>query len=216
MLHIEGLSKSYGGRKILEPLSFYLPAGYCLGITGANGAGKSTLLRLVAQQEKPDQGTIRMGGVSVLGNRKFLREQVGYVPQHSDLMEDLTVQQQLKLWQSACGRSGPLPEDILAVLDIGPMLNKRIGTLSGGMQQRVSITMALLSRPKILILDEATAGLDRDFRETFLTYLEQYLQKGGRILFCSHDPRELKRLCGSCLHLQDGYATDDAPITVSE
>lgn len=216
MLHIEGLSKSYGGRKILEPVSFYLPAGYCLGITGANGAGKSTLLRMIAQQEKPDQGMIYMGGVPVLGNRKFIREQVGYVPQHSDLMEDLTVLQQLKLWQSACGLGGPLPGDILAVLDLEPMLHKRIGTLSGGMQQRVSITMALLVRPKILIMDEATAGLDRNYREVFLAYLEQYLQKGGRILFCSHDPRELKRLCGSYLHLQDGHATDDAPITLSE
>ena len=216
MLHVDGLCKSYGGRKILEPISFFLPSGYCLGITGANGAGKSTLLRLVAQQEKPDGGTVRFGGVSVLGKRSFMRQQVGYVPQHHDLMEDLTVQQQLQLWQSACGLSGPLPEDILSVLEIGPMLKKRIGTLSGGMQQRVSITMALLARPKILILDEAPAGLDRDYRNTFLAYLESFLQQGGRILFCSHDPRELKRLCGSYLHLQDGHVVDDFPITETE
>lgn len=216
MLHVEGLSKSYGGRKILEPVSFFLPAGYCLGITGANGAGKSTLLRLVAQQEKPDSGTVRFGGVSVLGNRQFMREQVGYVPQQNDLMEELTVYQQLKLWQSACGLSGPLPEDILSVLQIHPMLKKRIKTLSGGMQRRVSITMALLARPSILILDEATAGLDRSYRDAFLSYLEQFLIGGGRILFCSHDPEELNRLCGSYLHLQEGHVTEDPQITVSE
>lgn len=211
MLHIDGLCKSYDGRMILEPVSFYLPAGFCLGITGANGAGKSTLLRLVAQLEAPDAGTLRLGGVSILGDRRFMRTKVGYVPQNNDLMEDLTVQQQLKLWQSACGLSGPLPEDILSLLDIGPMLKKRIRTLSGGMQRRVSITMALLSRPDILILDEATAGLDRDHRSAFLAYLEQFLHRGGRILFCSHDPEELARLCGSYLHLQSGRVTDTTP-----
>lgn len=216
MLHIDGLHKSYGGRRILEPVSFYLPAGYCLGITGANGAGKSTLLRLVAQQERPDGGTIRFGGVSVLGDRNFMRRQVGYVPQQSDLMEDLTVAQQLKLWQSACGLAFPVPEDILAVLDVGPMLKKRISTLSGGMRQRVSITLALLARPKILILDEATAGLDRDYRNAFLAYLEAFLAQGGRILFCSHDNEELRRLCGSYLHLRDGRVVEDPPVTLSE
>ena len=93
------------------------------------------------------------------------------------------------------------------------MLKKRIGTLSGGMQQRVSITMALLARPKLLILDEATAGLDRDYRHRFLCYLESFLRQGGRILFCSHDAEELSRLCGSYLHLQDGRVVEDTPIT---
>ena len=208
MLHVDGLCKSYGGTKILEPVSFYLPAGFCLGITGANGAGKSTLLRLIAQQEKPDAGTIRLGGTPVLGDRCFMRSQVGYVPQHNDLMEDLTVRQQLKLWQSACGLRGPLPRDILALLDVDTMLRKKIRTLSGGMQRRVSITMALLNRPGILILDEATAGLDRDYRARFLAYLEQYLLSEGRILLCSHDPEELSQLCGSYLHLQGGRVTE--------
>lgn len=208
MLHIDGLCKSYNGKRILEPVSFYLPAGFCLGITGANGAGKSTLLRLIAQVEAPDAGAIRLDGTSVLGDRRFMRTQVGYVPQQNDLMEDLTVQQQLKLWQSACGLHGDLPEDILQLLDIRSMLKKKIRTLSGGMQKRVSIAMALLSSPRILILDEATSGLDGDYRAAFLNYLETFLACGGRILFCSHDPEEQKRLCGSFLHLQNGHVTD--------
>ena len=208
MLHIEGLSKSYGGRKILDSVSFCIPAGSCLGITGANGAGKSTLLRLVAQVEAPDGGSIRFQNASVLKDRKFLRTHVGYIPQQMSLMEDLTVQQQLKLWQSACGLTGPLDKDTLALMHITPMLKSRIHTLSGGMKQRVSITMALLNQPKILILDEATTGLDAEYRERFLTYLEQYLVGGGRVLFCSHDPADLQRMCGSMLHLSDGRVTD--------
>lgn len=208
MLHIEGLSKSYGGRKILDSVSFCVPAGSCLGITGANGAGKSTLLRLVAQMETPDSGSIRFQNASVLKDRKFLRTHVGYVPQQTSLMEDLTVQQQLKLWQSACGLTGPLPKDVLTLMHITPMLKNRIHTLSGGMKQRVSIAMALLNHPKILILDEATTGLDAEYRERFLTYLTQYLENGGRILFCSHDPDDLQRMCGSMLHLYDGHVTE--------
>ena len=209
MLHIDGLCKTYESRKILEPVSFFLPSGYCLGITGANGAGKSTLLRLIAQQEKPDSGNIYFDRKSILGNRKFLRQHIGYVPQQNDLMEDLTVRQQLQLWQSACGLSGPLPDDLLSLMGIHTMLRKRIRTLSGGMQRRVSITMALMNKPDILILDEATTGLDQDYRLAFLAYLETYLQNGGRILLCSHDPQERDRLCGSFLHLQDGRVIEN-------
>lgn len=208
MLQIDGLCKSYAGRRIVEPVRFFLPAGFCLGITGANGAGKSTLLRLIAQLEKADSGNIFFDGTPVLGDRQFLRKQIGYVPQQNDLMEDLTVHQQLKLWQSACGLAGPLPEDVLSLMGIQPMLRKRIGTLSGGMQRRVSIAMALLNQPSILILDEATTGLDQAYRVAFLKFLETYLHNCGRILLCSHDPQELEKLCGSFLHLQDGRVVE--------
>lgn len=208
MLQIDGLGKSYHGRTVLQPVRFCLPAGFCLGIIGGNGAGKSTLLRLIAQIEKPDQGTIRYQGKDVLGDRKFLREHVGYVPQHNDLMEDLTVAAQLKLWQSACGLSGAFPEEIMQMLNITPMLKSRIKTLSGGMQRRVSIAMALMNDPEILILDESTNGLDAGYRQVFMDYLERYLQKGGRIIFCSHDPAELNRLCGSFIRLQNGQVQE--------
>lgn len=204
MLQIDGLCKSYHGRTVLSPVSFYLPAGQALGITGGNGAGKSTLLRLIAQVESPDHGTIRYHGKKVLGSRSFMRKTVGYVPQQNDLMEDLTVAQQLKLWQSACGIQGAFPEPIMELLGITPMLRSRIRTLSGGMQRRVSIAMALLNNPEILILDEVTAGLDAGYRDAFLSWLESYLEKGGRILFCSHDPEELDRICGSFLHIEEG------------
>lgn len=208
MLEIDGLCKSYHGRQVLEPVRFVLPAGCCIGITGENGAGKSTLLRLLAQTEKPDRGDIRYQGKSVLGNREFLRRNVGYVPQHSELMEDLTVKQQLKLWQSACGCKGELKGPVMELLGIEPMLRKRVGTLSGGMQKRVSIAMALMTEPQILVMDEATTGLDPDYRERLLTWLEGYLARGGRMIWCSHIREELTRLCGGCLHLQAGKVTE--------
>lgn len=204
MLEIDGLCKSYHGRMILKPVRFFLPEGQCLGITGDNGSGKSTLLRLLAQVERPDSGDVRFRGRSVLGDRKFLRNDLGYVPQHNDLMQDLTVEQQLQLWQSACGLKQPLSEEVSELLGIGPMLKKKIRTLSGGMQRRVSIAMALMGDPQILIMDEATVGLDRDYRLGLLGWLEVFLARGGRMIWCSHDPEELDRLCGDRLRICDG------------
>ena len=199
MLEIDGICKAYSGHCVLEDVRFVLPAGQCLGIVGENGSGKSTLLRILAQIEKPDKGDVRYGGRSILGDRNFLRRKLGYVPQGNDLMEDLTVRAQLKLWQNACGLNSPLPDDIMELLGIGPMMKKQIRTLSGDMKRRVSIAMALMSDPDILIMDEATTGLDKDYCEKLLSWLKAYLSRGGRILWCSHHKQELDRLCSGIL-----------------
>lgn len=205
MLEIRQLCKRYGGRQALCPVSFVLPPGQCLGLAGPNGSGKSTLLRLIAQIEKPDGGGVLYEGRSVLNDRKFLRQTLGYVPQSAELARELTVKQQLKLWQSACGLSGPLPEDILELLGLEPLLKAPIRTLSGGMAQRASIAMALLNRPRVLLMDEAASGLDGGYVPRLLDWLEGvYLPGGGSLIWCSHHPEELSRLCGAVLTLEDG------------
>ena len=201
VLEIVEISKAYRGRQVLPRISFRLPAGQCLGLVGENGAGKSTLMRLIAQVERPDSGDIRFEGRSILGKRSFLRDHVGYVPQGNDLMPDLTARQQLKLWQSACGIKGDLPGDLIELLELQPLLDTVNKELSGGMQRRVSIAMALLNRPKILIMDEATTGLDRDNTARLLDYMEYLLSQGTSVLWCSHHQEEIKRLCGSSIKL---------------
>ena len=204
MLEIRGLCKSYEGRQALCPVSFVLPPGQCLGLSGSNGSGKSTLLRLIAQIEKPDGGDVLWQGRSVLGDRRFLRRELGYVPQSAELAGDLTVERQLVLWQAACGISGPLPGDILELLGLEPLLKKPIRALSGGMAQRVSIALALLAQPKVLLMDEATGGLDRDYVPRLLDWMERYVSEGGGLVWCSHRPDELERLCGAVLRLENG------------
>ncbi len=100
--------------------------GTCLGVLGSNGSGKSTLLRLLSQAERPDGGEILFRGRSILGDRGFLRHHLGYVPQASELAEELTGAQQLHLWQAACGCPGPLPEDLVELLGLAPLLSRRI------------------------------------------------------------------------------------------
>ena len=204
MLEARGLCKSYGGRQVLSPVSFVLPPGQCLGLAGSNGSGKSTLLRLIAQIEKPDSGDVLFSGKSVLGDRRFLRERLGYAPQNAELAGELTVRQQMDLWQAACGLSGPLPEDILELLGLEALLTRRISSLSGGMAQRLSIALALLSRPRVLLMDEATSGLDGAYVPRLLDWLEGYVAQGGSLIWCSHRREELERLCGAVLTLENG------------
>ena len=91
ILEVQGIHKSYGGQEVLAPVSFHLAEGEGIGIIGPNGSGKSTLLRLIAQIQRPDGGRILFRGQDVLGDRKFLRQQLGYVPQEDQLVSDLTV-----------------------------------------------------------------------------------------------------------------------------
>ena len=204
MLEVRQLCKSYGGRQVLAPVSFLLPPGQCLGLAGSNGSGKSTLLRLVAQIQRPDSGDVLFEGRSVMGDRQFLRRRLGYVPQSAELARELSVAGQLKLWQRACGLTGPLPEDILELLGLRDLLRRPIRALSGGMAQRVSIAMALLPRPDILLMDEATAGLDQGYVPRLLEWLEGFVAGGGSLIWCSHHPAELERLCGAVLRLEEG------------
>lgn len=205
MLEVRQLCKSYGGRQVLAPASFVLPPGQCLGLAGSNGSGKSTLLRLLAQIQRPDSGDVRFQGRSVLGDRHFLRQELGYVPQSAELARELTVEQQLDLWRRACDLTGPTSPEVLELLGLEPLQKKPIRALSGGMAQRVSIALALLARPQVLLMDESTAGLDRDYVPRLLDWLEGvYLPGGGSVIWCSHHPAELERLCGAVLRLEDG------------
>jgi len=202
MFQAHGICKSYHRRPVLRDIGFCLPSGHCLGVTGENGSGKTTLLSILAQTLTPDAGNITYHGQSVLGDRQFLRRQLGYVPQSGDLLPELTGRETLALWSRACGGEEPLPRQIAELLGIGELLPVRAGEMSGGMAKRLSIAMALSTGPEILIMDEATSGLDKRYREALLCYLqEDFLKKGGRMVWCSHHPEELSRLCGSILPL---------------
>ena len=209
MLEVRSISKSYHGRKVLSDVSFFLPGGTCIGIAGDNGSGKSTLLRVLAQIHKPDSGDVLFRGKSIMGDKEFFRKHVGYVPQNSDLMPGITVKQQLKLWQSACGIAADGAEEIMQMLGVEELLKVRTDELSGGQQRRVSIAMALMPKPEILIMDEVTAGLDHSYCQQLLAWLETYLKQGGRIVWCSHHAYEMERLCGDSIYLCSGVQQEN-------
>lgn len=206
MLEVQNLCKSYHGIQVLQPVSFTLGPGECLGVAGPNGSGKSTLLRLIAQAEKPDGGGVLWRGRDVMGDRKFLRTSLGYVPQDTELAPELTVKEQLALWRAACGYKGPVQREIMDLLGLDDLLRRRVSELSGGMQRRVSIAMALSTGREVLAMDEPTAGLDESYRMALLGWMEKFLAQGGCAVWCTHLTDELERICTSCMTVREGRA----------
>lgn len=206
LLEAEGLCKSYHGVRALAPVSFRLEAGWCLGVTGANGSGKSTLLRLLARAERPDGGRVLFRGRDVGGSRDYPRRHMGYLPQDDQLAEELTGGEQLRLWQAACGRRGGPGAELTELLGLEELLCRRVAAMSGGMRRRVAIAMALSGEPEVLVMDEATVGVDERCRQALLAWMEGFLRRGGCAVWCTHRPDELERLGAARLTLEDGRA----------
>lgn len=201
MLEVREIYKSFGEAAVLCGASLCLKPGECLGLIGRNGCGKSTLLRIVAQVMRPDRGEILCSGVSVLGDRCFLRTRLGYVPQEDALCEFLTARQQLELWCSAVGGAD---SSVTELLDIDEIAKKPVSQLSGGQRKRLSIAMALQNRPEYLIMDEAFSALDTVYRERLSQYLADRCAAGTSVLWCSHDAGELEKMCHRCCTLSGG------------
>lgn len=215
MLEAQNLEKTYRGSPVLHRVSLRLVPGRCLGVAGHNGSGKSTLLAILAQAIPPDAGEILYEGMPVLGNRDFLRRTVGYVPQQNALLPDLTVHQTLAFWQRAYG----LPKTNLyapgapaALLGLDAIRGRRVSRLSGGMQKRLSLAIAMLHSPRILLLDEVLSALDRHHRTAFLAWLAAMRQQGTAVVYCSHEMAELAGLCDELLVLRQGRAVYHGPM----
>ena len=207
MLEVLNVTKTYGKAEVLRGVSFTLSPGECLGVAGHNGSGKSTLLSVVAQVVPPSTGQLLWNGRDVLGDKAFLRANMGYVPQKNSLLEDLTVLETLQFWQRAYPLS---PQDLFAqdspctMLGLEKIAKKRVGALSGGMQKRLSTALALLPKPQILLMDEVLPALDRHFRLALFSWLNEARSTGTSLLYCSHEVEELRTFCDNILVLRDG------------
>ncbi len=202
-MQITGLSKRYGRQCVLNQASLFAASGQIVGILGANGSGKSTLLSILAGIQKPDSGSFALDGRELFGAPKLRSRMVGYVPQGTPLIPELTARDNLLLWYSPKALKAELESGVLKLLDIGPFLNKRVSTLSGGMKKRLSIGCAVHGRPPVLLLDEPTAALDLAGRRDIARYLQAYRSAGGIGLLTTHCESELA-LCDRLYLLKDG------------
>ena len=208
MLEVKNLTKTYKRHIVLDDVGFAASSGQCVGIAGHNGSGKSTLLSIIARTLRPDTGEVLVDGEPAVSS------DLGYVPQANSLLEDLSVGETLSFWQRIYGLS---PESLYApsapatMLGLEELRKKRVGRLSGGMRKRVSIAIALLHRPRLLLFDEALSALDRHYRIELEGYMSDFCRQGGCILYCSHDIRELTALCERIIVLRQGRKIfDDA------
>src|SRR5437868_2441539 len=158
MIETENLSRDYGGRTALHPLSLRVQAGEILGFLGPNGAGKSTTVKILTGMIKPDRGRARVAGFDVVSDPLEVKKRIGYVPESAALYESLTAREYLELIaslyhlpkESAAHRI----EEMLDRFDLAQAIDQRLSEFSKGMKQKVLIASALMHRPDVLFLDE--------------------------------------------------------------
>lgn len=206
-LEIRGIRKSYGKKLVLKQVSMGVQSGRCTGIVGANGCGKSTLLKILAGVEKADGGSIFVQGREMKKPVHEMSQYVGYIPQESILIPELTVEDNLKLW-AGFGNYRENKKNLEALcgqFQIRGFLKEKVKNLSGGMNKRVNIVCALIHNPSLLLMDEPSAALDLVFKEELKGYIRDFTNGGGSVLLCSHDAGEIAE-CESLWAIRDGAA----------
>ena len=202
-IEIKNLSKSYGKKQVLKDISFSAKSGTCVGILGANGCGKSTLLSILAGVLQQDGGQFLYDGEDLFANRKKRSNLVGYVPQGTPLIEELSAWDNLLLWYDREELKKSLHSGILHLLGVDEFINLQVRKMSGGMKKRLAIGCAMAKQPPVLLLDEPTAALDLACKESIAQYLQRYKKAGGLLLLTTHDVQELS-LCDQIYILRDG------------
>ena len=188
-LEIKGLKKTYSLKPILRGIDFVLDQGECMVLLGANGAGKTTLLRILACLTKPGAGTIRVGGLDIVREAQDVRHLVGFVGHQPNLYDELTVLENLLFF----GRMYSVRQvheqavTLLQQVGLARRASERVGTLSRGQIQRLSLARALLHSPQLLLLDEPDAGLDDEGVELLEELLREHTERGGTTLFTTHN-----------------------------
>ena len=196
MLNIEKLSKSYGTRQVLQDLTLHIQPGEIYGLLGPNGAGKTTTINIICNLLSADSGIIQIHGKPVSNTTKLL---VGVAPQENLLYKTLSCEENLNFYARIYGLKAQQRrqqvETSLAAVNLLDRAKSPIETLSGGMQRRMNIAVALVHQPKLLILDEPTTGLDIEARYEIWDLIRRLKSQGMTILLTTHLLDEAERLC---------------------
>jgi ABC-type multidrug transport system ATPase subunit len=199
MLTIRNLSKTYdNGVQALKGIDLDIPKGM-FGLVGPNGAGKSTLMRTLATLQEADSGTVDFDGLDVLTDKEEVRKVLGYLPQEFGVYARISCQEMLEHFAVLKGITNPRDrkaavETLLRMTNLWEVRKRRLGTYSGGMRQRFGIAQALLANPKLLIVDEPTAGLDPEERRRFLNLLSE-IGENVVIILSTHIVEDVSEIC---------------------
>ncbi len=207
-MRVDGLSKRFGERAVVDGVSFSVRRGECLGLLGPNGAGKTTLLRMMLGTAIPSAGRLEVLGLPVPAQAGAVRAQVGLVPQLDNLDPDFSVVENLYTYGRYFGLSRRrLEAQVPALLDFAALSERgdaKIGDLSGGMKRRLTLARALINDPLLLILDEPTTGLDPQARQLIWRRLRQLLSQGKTLIITTHYMEEAERLCDRVIVMDNG------------
>ncbi len=215
MIRVTNAHKAYGPVQALKAVSFDIRAGEIVGLLGPNGAGKTTVIKLLTGYLQPDEGEIIIDGLDVLSDTTAVQARIGYLPENAPLYPELTVQAYL---QMMAGLRQIPPEqvrrhlsDAVHAAGLADHLTRPIGQLSKGFRQRVGLAQAILHKPRLLILDEPTVGLDPT-QIVEIRGLIRRLAQHSTILFSTHILPEVEALCDRVLILINGELKVDARL----
>ncbi len=214
MIELHHVSKRYGGGRkaeavqALDDLCLSVPAGSLYGLLGPNGAGKTTALRILCTLLAPDAGAVRLAGVDALADPRAARRLLGYVAQEVAIDKILSGRELLQL-QGDLYHLRPTERDariveLIELLGMQGWIDRRCGTYSGGMRRRLDLAAGLLHRPRLLVLDEPTVGLDLESRAAIWTVLRQLRDQGTTVLLSSHYLEEVDALADRLAILEGG------------
>lgn len=198
-LTIQNISKTYSnGVQALKNVTLVIPSGM-YGLLGPNGAGKSTLMRILATLQEPDEGCIHLGGIDILNQKDEVRKTLGYLPQEFGVYPKVGAEELLEHFAVLKGITQrqarrEVVEALLRQTNLWDVRKRKLGGFSGGMRQRFGVAVALLGNPKLLIVDEPTAGLDPAERVRFLNLLSE-LGENSVVILSTHIVEDVRELC---------------------
>lgn len=189
LIYADKLNKNFGNNHAVNDVSLRINAGEIYGLVGSDGAGKTTTLRLLVGALQPDEGEIEVGGYDIKKQVEQARSQIGYLSQRFSLYEDLTVLENIRFFAEVRGLSShdwlPRSMEILEFVGLAEFKHRPAGQLSGGMKQKLGLASALVTNPRVLLLDEPTTGVDPVTRQDFWQLVIR--------LVSSKDPKDMKR-----------------------
>jgi lipooligosaccharide transport system ATP-binding protein len=216
-IRMRGVVKRYGPITAVNGLDLDVPMGTCVGLLGPNGAGKSTTMRLLTAQSIADEGELEVLGFHLPEESKAARAECGVAPQLDNLDVTLTVEQNLlvfaHLYRICRGERREAIERALVMAKLVDRRDSRVDKLSGGMRRRLLIARALVHRPRLVLLDEPTVGLDPQVRQELWALIDGLRSEGATILMSTHYIEEAQRLADTVLIMSHGSAVASGPPT---
>jgi len=203
MISVSKIEKRFGALEVLKSISANFDSGRSYALIGPNGSGKTTLIKSILGMVVPDSGTIEVEGESIKGKWSY-REKVGYMPQIGRYPDNMTIGQLFDMMKDLRSDCKTIDEELIEGFGLDKMMGKRMHTLSGGTRQKVSAALAFLFRPKVLILDEPTAGLDPLAVEVIKEKILKEMGDDKTFIITSHILSDLDELSSYALYLDNG------------
>lgn len=210
-VEVTNLTKTFGTSKALDNISLTVEEGQSYAVLGPNGAGKTTLIRVLSTLLRPSSGKVFVNGYDAVKEAGVVKKNIGLISHNPLLYDELTVLENLEFYAGLYDAT--VDFDLMNKLGLTELKNKAVGSLSRGMKQRTAIARALLHRPRILLLDEPTTGLDLKSRTLFYDLLQELNAEGATILMSTHLLEEAGNLCGFGVVLSHGKIAEEVDFS---